>query len=175
LQNFIVQPLARHQIGATYPLIREALPDLDLAAWMRLARRLTDPRRATQSGILVVRRDVRRYPCGLFHYHKEQDLQYGQVLVANHFVALDLLDQRPVAMALADALERLALTLECKAIRSVLHAGSADMARELTLAGHTLEGATLCKTLFGQPVADSAPFPFLITEEPDDPADPAAD
>ena len=173
VQNFVVEPLAKDQIAAAYPLIREAVPSLDLPHWTRLARRLTEPRRAAQSGILVVRRRHRRHACGLFYYRKEQDLQYGTVLVANHFVALDLLDQRPVAMALVAALERLAQDLGCRAIRSVLHAGAADMASELYQAGHTLEGATLCKPLFdlAPPGKADSPFAFLVPEDDDDPND----
>jgi hypothetical protein len=167
VQSFIVEPLAKHQIAATFPLIREALPKLDVAGWTRLARRLTDPRRAHERGILVARRNQRQHACGLFYYRKELDLQHGEILMADHFVAVDLLDPRPVVAALIEALEKLAYNLECAAIRSVVHASSSDIASELFSAGHYLEGATLWKTLPPLTAADNdAPlFPILIAEE----------
>jgi hypothetical protein len=167
VQSFIVEPLARHQIAATFPLIRETLPKLDIASWTRLARRVTDPRRARQHGILVARRDKRQHASGLFYYRRELDLQHGCILVADHFVAIDLLDPRPVLAALIEALERLAYTMECSAIRSVVHASSTEIAQELFSAGHYLEGATLWKTLTPQEARESTGqlFPIRVAEK----------
>jgi len=85
--------------------------------------------------------------CGLLYYRKERDLKSGDILVADHFIALDLFDSRPVLAALIAALEKLAINLDCAAIRSVVHAKAPEVALELVSAGHTLEGATLYKTL----------------------------
>jgi hypothetical protein len=146
VQDFIVEPLAKHQIAEAYPLIREALPKLDLKSWTRLATRLADPKRAKRCGILAVRRGE-RHASGLLYYRKEQDLKFGATLVADHFIALDLFDSRPVLAALIAALESVALDLDCAAIRSVVHAKNPEVALELVSAGHSLEGATLYKTL----------------------------
>jgi hypothetical protein len=167
VQNFIVEPLAKDQIAAAFPLIREALPKLDIRSWTRLARDLTNPRRANRRGILAARRDQRRHASGLLYYRKERDLEDHAVLIADHFVALDLLDARPVAAALVTALERLARELGCSAIRSVVHASSPEVADELFSAGHSLEGATLYKTLTpnSAPAQGGSLFPILVTED----------
>lgn len=166
MQSFIVEPLAKHQIAAAFPLIREALPKLDITSWTRLARRVTDPRRARQHGILVARRAKRQHASGLLYYRRELDLQHGCILVADHFIAIDLLDPRPVLAALIEALERLAYNIECTAIRSVVHASSTEIAQELFSAGHYLEGATLWKTLTPQeaPEGDAPLFPLRLPE-----------
>ena len=147
MQDFIVEPLAKNQIAAAFPLIREALPRLDLKSWTRLANRLTDPRHARKRGVLAARRAGRPHASGLLYYRKEQDLKSGAILVANHFVALDPLDSRPVLAALIAALENLAFELDCAAIRSVVHTSAPEVAIELVSAGHQLEGATLYKSL----------------------------
>jgi hypothetical protein len=167
VQNFIVEPLAKDQIAAAFPLIREAMPSLDMRSWTRLARDLADPRRSRRRGILAARRDQRRHASGLLYYRKERDLECGAILIADHFVALDLLDARPVVAALIAALERLAVELRCSAIRSVVHASSADIAHELFSAGHYLEGATLYKTVSPDsvPTHEGPLFPILIGED----------
>lgn len=147
MDRLIVETLARQQIGACYPLIREALPNLDQAAWSRLARRLTEPTKSRNRGILVVRRDGRLHACGLFYYRRELDLRLGRLLVADHFVALDLLDPAPVLAALIGAMEKLAVTMNCGAIRSLVHEGSREIADALLSAGHCVEATTLCKNL----------------------------
>jgi len=120
---------------------------MELAEWTRLARRLTDPRRAANSGVMIAQGRNRRHVSGVFHYRRERDLQYGWVLVATHFVALDILSPGAVATAMLLAMEDLARELGCQAIRSVLHPASADLAGGFYSAGHHLEGAALCKPL----------------------------
>jgi len=156
LSEFDVKPLCRNQIAAIYPLLREALPTMTLAQWMRLARRLTDPRRGQRSGVMVAQGCNRRHASGLFHYRRERDLRYGWVLVADHFVALDILDAGTVAAAMLEAMEALARKLGCGAIRSVLHPASADLAGGFYSAGHRLEGAALCKELARDPTSETA-------------------
>jgi len=120
---------------------------LDLAAWSRFVRRIADPRRAARTGIMVAQRRSHSYPSGLFVYRKDVDLQYGLVLTADHFVAVDIIDQRPVMSALMAALDALARHLGCGAIRSMMHMESNDAAPALRGAGYRLEGTVLCKQL----------------------------
>jgi len=149
MQSYTVQPLVQSQFHAAYPLMREAVPTLDLSAWSRFARRFADPRRASRSGIMVAQRRSRPYPSGLFCYHKEVDLQYGLLLTVDHFVALDIIDHQSVANALIAALEPLGRRLQCDAIRSLMHVGSQDVAPNLFAAGFRQDGAVLCKRLEG--------------------------
>jgi hypothetical protein len=141
--DFIIEALSREQIAAVYPLIREAVPALSLTQWLRYARPLTGARRTGQSGIVVARREGRAYPCGMFCYRVDVDLALGKVLVADHFVAVDLLDPGAVVAALVDELDVLAHRLECRAVRSLVHGGVREVADSLDAAGHRPERAAL--------------------------------
>lgn len=143
-------PAAR--AGTVFPLLREAIPGLSLHAWRHFARRITAPSRASQSGIIVARRAPRPMPCGLFIWRRDADLEHGTVLVAEHLVAVDLLDPEPVRAALVQELEALAKRLGCGGIRTmVIRPGAAIAARllaaHLLAAGHASEGAAMFKAL----------------------------
>ena len=143
--DFITEELTRQQIGSVYPLIREAVPTIDLPSWLRFAQQLTASRRGGQCGIIVVRRGGREFPSGLFCYRVEGDLQLGKVLIAEYFVAIDLLDSGAVLAALVEGLDALAKRLECGAVRSVVHGGASEIEDGLHAAGHRPEGALLLK------------------------------
>ena len=100
LPGLYCEDLPPGQAGTVFPLLREAIPGLQLPSWLRFARRVTSPRRAGQSGIMVVRRAPRPMPCGLFLWRRDEDLTHGAVLVAEHLIAIDLLDTEPVMAAL---------------------------------------------------------------------------
>ena len=142
-REFIIELLSREQIRAVYPLVREAVPTLDLPTWLRFARQLTGPRRGEQCGIVAARREGRAFPCGLFCYRVEDDLKLGKVLIADHFVAVDLLDPAAVLAALVEELDSRAKRLGCQAVRSLLHGGAPDLEDGLHAAGHRPEGAAL--------------------------------
>lgn len=158
------EDLAPDQAGTVFPLLREAIPGLSLAVWLRFARRVTGPRRAGQSGIMVVRRAPRPMPCGLFIWRRDDDLAHGAVLVAEHLVAIDLLDPEPVMAALVGELEALAPRLGCGGIRTMVIKADAPLAARLLAAGHAKEGAAMWK-----PVAtrSDAPPPLDGTPPPD--------
>ena len=147
MAEFIIESLAADQIRAVYPLVREAFPPLDLASWLRFARQLTGPRRKGQSGIMAARREARVFPCGLFCYRVEEDLERGRVLVAEHFVALDLLEPQAVLNALVAELEALGTRLGCTAVRSLVHRPEQQIAGGLSAAGHARDGELLVKDL----------------------------
>jgi hypothetical protein len=152
MADFIIEVLSRDQIRSVYPLVREAVPTLDLAAWLRFARQLTGPRRAGQCGIVVARREGRPFPCGLFCYRVEDDLKLGKVLVADHFVAVDLLEPAAVLAALVEQLDSLGKRLGCRAVRSLVHGGARELEGGLYAAGHRPDSASLLlKTLLEAP------------------------
>jgi hypothetical protein len=138
-----VQMLAPDQVRSVYPLIRQAVPTLDLAGWQRFARTVIHPRRPELGGIVVATRPPRPFPCGLFCYRQEQDLTRGKVLVAEHFVALDLLEPDLVLAALVNELDTLARRFGCAAVRSVVHGSAPDVAGGLAAAGHQPETSLL--------------------------------
>jgi hypothetical protein len=143
MADFIIEVLSRDQIRAVYPLVREAFPTLDLSGWLRFARQLTGPRRSGQCGIIAARREGRAFPCGLFCYRVETDLKLGRVLVADHFVAVDLLDPAAVLVALVEELDDLAKRSGCQAVRSLVHGGAPEVEDGLHAAGHRPDGASL--------------------------------
>lgn len=147
MSSITVENLRPDQIHAVYPLIREAVPNLALADWVRFARTLTGTRRAGQTGIVAARREGRSYPCGLFCYRVDQDLERGKVLSAEHFVAVDLLDPAAVLASLVAELEALGRRLGCSAVRSVVHGAEPAISGGLTAAGHAPEGTLLLKPL----------------------------
>src|SRR5262249_43163901 len=102
MAEFIIEMLSRDQLRSVYPLVREAGPTIGPAPWLRFARQLTGPRRPGQCGIVAARREGREFPSGLFCYRVEDDLKLGKVLIADHFVAVDLLDPAAVLAALVD-------------------------------------------------------------------------
>ena len=138
-----VHTLAPDQVRSVYPLIRQVVPTLDLAGWRRFARTLMHPRRPELGGIVVATRPPRPFPCGLFCYRQEQDLTRGKVLVAEHFVALDLLEPEFVLAALVNELDALARRFDCAAVRSVVHSSAPDIAGGLTAAGHQPDASRL--------------------------------
>jgi hypothetical protein len=143
MAGFFVGVLSRAQSRSVYPLVREAVPQLDLSTWLRLARQLTDPRRVGPCGIVASRRDGRALPCGLFCYRVEDDLKLGKVLVADHFVALDSLEPGAVLAALVEELDCLGKRLGCQAVRSLVHGGAPEIQGHLHTAGHRPDGTSL--------------------------------
>lgn len=152
MADFIIEVLSRDQIRSLYPIVREAVPSIDLSTWLRFARQLTGPRRSGQCGIVAARREGRLFPCGLFCYRVEEDLKLGKVLVADHFVAVDLLNPASVLSALVEELDRLAERLGCHAVRSLVHGGVPHLKGGLYAAGHEPEDASLLlKKLLDRP------------------------
>lgn len=144
---FTVQTLPPDQLLAVYPLVRETMPALTPGAWLRFARQLMGGKRAVQAGIVAAWRQGRNFPCGLFCYRVDNDLQHERVLVAEHFVAVDLLDPQGVLSALLEELEALAARLHCKGVRSVVHGCNAEVRSGLSAAGHEPEASLLLKPI----------------------------
>jgi hypothetical protein len=151
MTSFTVEPLSRDQVRAVYPLIREAIPGLSLTAWLRFAQSATGARRGNQAGIIVARRESHDFPNGLFCYRVDPDPALGKILVAEHFVAVDLLHPDDVLAALVAELDALGKRLGCKAVRSIVH--GADVEGGLAQAGHATVGSILGKALSDHPAA----------------------
>ncbi len=149
MSNLMIEPLAPEQIRSAFPLIREALPGLDLSGWLRFARQTAGARRAGRAGIIAARRMNRPYPCGLFCYRVDQDVEQGRVLIAEHFVAVDLLEPAAVLAALVAELDKLGPRLGCNAVRSIVHGTAVEISGGLARAGHTAAGTLLFKPLLG--------------------------
>ncbi|CAH2604411.1 conserved protein of unknown function [Rhodovastum atsumiense] len=147
MSGFACQNLRPDEVHTVYPLVREVVPTLDLKTWTRIARRIANPKRADQAGIRAVLRQPRQLPCGLFLYRREHDLAHGPILIAEHMVAMDVLDPEAVMSTLVAELEALAERLGCAAIRTMVLGKTSLAASGLYAAGHRPEGATLWKSL----------------------------
>jgi hypothetical protein len=157
MSGFTSQIIHLGEARLVFPLIRELVPGLGLKDWMQFARYATNPRRAEENGIVAVTRHGRAMPCGLFLYRRERQLSGKAVLVAEHFVALDVLDAQPVLDALVEELDALARRLSCDATR-VLVPGEASLLRAgLQAAGHATTGVTLGKAVPHEAVCAAVP------------------
>jgi hypothetical protein len=173
---FTVRALAPDEVLSVYPLIREAMPAIGLPAWTEFGRRLTrrrltggqltpgqltpgqltggqltgrslTGRRSGNAGIMAAWREGRPFPCGLFCYRVDTTLGQGRVLIAEYFVAVDLLDPKSVLEVLVAELDALGHRLDCNAVRSVVHGGEPEVAGGLAAAGHAPEASLLLKAL----------------------------
>jgi len=149
MTSFTVEPLSRDKIRAVYPLIREVIPGLSLTAWLRFAQSAIGSRRGGQAGVIVARRENHDFPNGLFCYRVDPDPALGKILVAEHFVAVDLLHPEEVLGALVAELDALGQRLGCKAVRSIVH--KSDVEGGLSQAGHATVGS-----IFGKVLVDHA-------------------
>ncbi len=147
MQDFVVEELTSDRISLAYPLIRQVAPALDLQQWTRFAKRTADARRPQSSGILVVRRPPRPFPCGMVCYRRDYDPAHQAVLTAEYFVAMDMLDSAGALDALALELEAAARRLGCNAIRSLLQGADPGVVHGLRAAHHVPEGNVMVKVL----------------------------
>ncbi len=152
-----IRPLSAERITQAFPLIQTALPEVTLAAWRDFAAATMSgrdtPGDAREGGILAVT-DGRDYIAGLCSYRVVPDLVHGRLLDAGHFLAFDMLGRRPVAEALAAALETLARERGCSAVHTRLPHRTADppdpgdgLSGLLAARGHRIESLGLCKRL----------------------------
>ena len=146
--EFICDNLDVSQAATVYPLVREALPGLTLKAWLHFARRHVRARRGA-GGILLERRTARAHPSGLIVSRRDHDLTHGPILVAEHLVAVDVLDSGPVLRALLAEMDALARRLGCNAIRTVLVGPEQLLTPGLAEAGHAPQGETMWKPIEG--------------------------
>ena len=150
MDEIIVRPLETRQILQVYPLIREAIPTVGLDDWCRYARACIDPRRRRKiAGIRIAQHTDKLFPSGLFCYHLETGLLCKNTLIADHFVALDLVDPSVIARRLIADLDTLATSLGATEIRSVLHLRSGNSAQMLFAAGYHPYGIVFRKNLHG--------------------------
>ena len=150
-----VERLCRSALLTVYPVMREAVPPLSLAHWLRYARKVTAGRDDAPEGVLIVTRRGTPHPSGAVCYRRDHSMTLGAVLTAEHFIALDLLYPQVVLKSLLLELDNVALRLNCTAIRSIVHGARPDLLADLEGAGHQSEGFTLTKTIVvpDQPVS----------------------
>jgi hypothetical protein len=136
--------------------MRLATPALSLTRWLCYAGSLADSAARATAGILVASRGGAAHPCGAVCYQQDRHPQYGKILCAEHFIALDALFPEAVLAALLTGLDGVAALLGCSAIRSVVSTRPARSSKarpmpdealleELQTAGYRPSGLTLLK------------------------------
>lgn len=146
-----VSLLSETEVDQAFPLMQTICPAVDLAAWRRFAeQRLT---RSTENGtgILIVRNE-QGCIVAIAAFQLSQDLIHGRILLADHFGALDIVDQDNVARALEAGLEKIARRHGCTAVHTNVTAsgkkGHDDwLCSVLFERGHHVEGLHMCKLL----------------------------
>jgi hypothetical protein len=144
-RSVAVRSLDRKEIATAYPLARMLAPSLDLAAWQRFAGAILDGAPTEERGILAAEGEG-GYLCGLLIYRVVHDLRHGRVLTADHVLALDIVDRKPVAAALLSALEELSEALGCDALHTGFDTPQETLKALWEGAGHQVERTLLCKT-----------------------------
>jgi hypothetical protein len=152
MHDFMVSRLAGDEARLAYPLIREVEPGVPLETWLSFVRRTANPH-ARRTGIMVATRKGQRFPCGLFCYRCHEDLRLGNVVTADYFVAVDMLDPTPVVDAMIDALESLGEQLLCHSVRTVAHRRADVLSGCLRTWGHRVEATNFVKHLEGETLA----------------------
>ena len=134
-EKYVVEPLSQGQVRSVYPLIRHAGAGIDLKTWLRYARPLVGAGPGAKRGAITVRRIECKHPCGLFCYVRESDLVHGDVLRAEHFVALDIVNPSEALAALLGGLDYLGNKLGIHTIRAVVSPNDNDVSAVMRQAG----------------------------------------
>lgn len=140
-----VRALDPKEIAAAYPLARLLAPTLDMATWQQFAGKILGGAPTEERGILAAVGEG-GYLCGLLIYRVTHDLRYGRVLTADHVIALDIVDRKPVAAALLAALEELSEALGCDALYTGFDTPQESLRAVWEGAGHQVARTLLCKT-----------------------------
>lgn len=126
MDTLIIENLPRNAIATAFPLVHLVTPGLDLQAWRRFALSTIDQQRGALAGILTARRNTRRHICGLVCYRRELDLALGFVMDARNLIGIDILDAKPVILALMRSVAAIARSGDCANIRFMIANGKGD-------------------------------------------------
>lgn len=156
LRSFSIRPLAPDRIFLAYPLVRSALPEVDLEDWTAFAEHvLAGGARGAESGILTVENES-GVIIGLVAYQCRHDLELGRVLAVDRLIAFELIDRRGVAELIVEALEAEAERLGCRAIQTRLPVVDGEQRPAWLVAllqgqGHDVASMSLCKRMAPRP------------------------
>ncbi len=156
VRNLKTRSLTPERVAQAFPLIQTALAKVTLEEWSNFATPLLASPAGQATGGVVTVNSEQDIIVGLCCYRVEKNLRHGAVLMADPFLALDLLDLKAVAYALADAIESLAREWRCTAIHTSLPATGVKgaenwLVRNLRSRGHQVESLRMCKLLASSP------------------------
>ena len=150
MRKLNVSLLSAEQVDYAFPLVRTICPAAELEGWRRFALQRLSAGSGSGTGILIVRNEQ---DCivGIGAFQLTHDLLHGPILFADHFCALDIVDEANVARALENGLEKIARRHGCAAVHTnVASAGSKDdgwLCSVLYERGHRVEGLQMCKLI----------------------------
>ncbi|MCW8308014.1 hypothetical protein AruPA_13270 [Acidiphilium sp. PA] len=99
-------------IDPSFPIIRLAMPDVQLAAWRQYARRAITSK-SPGRGILAARWHARHHPAGLACFDTRTELDTTKTLCARPVVAVDILHPDRLITALVKQLCAIAQITHC--------------------------------------------------------------
>ena len=147
MPHLVVERLSLAHLRLAFPLMRRAVPELTPQSWIRYARGMVGKGGHATKGILVVRRDGSGCYCGAVCFRRVPDIRLGAVLLAEHFVAMDLLYPEIILRALLGALDDMAASLRCGGVRSMAYGSDPYLANQLATLGHVSGGTFLARAL----------------------------
>ena len=113
---FDIVAVSGDRIMQAFPVVQAAWPSVDLAVWKNFVRFFRAENTAGQSDVVALRNPA-GYLCGVLAYRRDWDLQTGPILIAQLFLAIDLLNSSRTIGALIEAVEARAYQLGCAAIQ----------------------------------------------------------
>ena len=146
-----VSLLLPEEVDQAFPLIRTICPDADLDAWRSFANQRLAQGSSNGNGILIVRNE-QNCIVAVAAFLLSHDLLHGPVLLADHFGALDIVDQGNVARALEAGLEKIARRHSCTAVHTNIATTEKQgddgwLCSVLFERGHRVEGLHMCKLI----------------------------
>jgi hypothetical protein len=145
-RSFAAAALTPDDIGIAFPLIRAALPDIDLAAWRSFARGIVGLPSPYPTGGVALRNEA-GYLCGVLTYRIDRDLRHGTTLNVDVFAALDVTGEEAAMRALLQAAEEKARELRCASVRVTIESGGDVLAERFLVNGYRNQAAVFGRTL----------------------------
>jgi hypothetical protein len=146
-----VSLLTAAEIDHAFPLIRAICPGAELEGWRHFAAERLGAGPESGTGILIVRNE-QGCIVGISAFKLSYDLLYGPALLADHFCALDIVDQGAIARALENGIEKIARRHGCAVVHTnIAAAGDTQddgwLCAVLYERGHRVEGLHMCKLI----------------------------
>jgi hypothetical protein len=113
---YAVRPLAPDQIPQAYPLVAIFDPTLTQEQWSKYAGALISEKADREHHSIITVQSSQDYIYGLSVYWLRPDLREGQILEIENFAVVDIIGNRTAARVLLEALQDVALGLDCSCI-----------------------------------------------------------
>ncbi|MDH3596121.1 MAG: hypothetical protein OEU09_07500 [Rhodospirillales bacterium] len=113
---YVVRPLAADQVPQAYPLVAIFDPKLTQEQWSKYAGTLISEHADRERHSIITVQSSQGDIYGLSVYWLRPDLREGRILEIENFAVVDLVGNRTAARVLLEALQDVALQLDCSCI-----------------------------------------------------------